>query len=275
MRSPRITSAISAAAFVFTLLVTTLGEAAPAVSGPIRVLERRFGNGVILDVSNTGAVPTTVSLSWSGQNVGANQKSPLLLTIPGKKTIRAVSLVQQNRKAAWQYRFNHVYRFGDRKAKHDEDVPYRLPFKGSYRLSQGFKGEFSHQGDSQFAVDFAMPEGTEVRAARDGVVAFVEEKFSEGGPNRKFLNKANLIILGHADGTIARYLHLQQNGAKVAVGQVIRVGDVIGLSGNTGYTAESHLHFEVALPRSATRYKTTSFKFADGPPMTGKVYESE
>jgi murein DD-endopeptidase MepM/ murein hydrolase activator NlpD len=54
-------------------------------------------------------------------------------------------------------------------------------------------------------------------------------------------------VVRHADGTTALYGHLTHEGALVGVGDAVRQGDVLALSGNTGNTANKpHLHFSVA-----------------------------
>ncbi|WP_273566376.1 M23 family metallopeptidase [Maribacter halichondriae] len=91
----------------------------------------------------------------------------------------------------------------------------------------------------QFAIDFAMPIGTEITAARPGQVFHIEESGIDGGfPN-------NLAIIAHSDGTFAAYMHLTENGALAEVGSFILQGDIIGLSGNTGLAGYPHLHFVV------------------------------
>ncbi|WP_277619852.1 M23 family metallopeptidase [Chryseobacterium angstadtii] len=53
----------------------------------------------------------------------------------------------------------------------------------------------------------------------------------------------------HPDGTFAQYYHLKQNGVKVNIGDQVKKGDVIGLSGNTGWSKGPHLHFVCYIPR--------------------------
>lgn len=92
------------------------------------------------------------------------------------------------------------------------------------------------------AVDFAMPIGTPVVAARAGVVVAARDGFPDG--NGVDLEE-NLVFVRHADGTVARYFHLTRGGALVAVGDSVRQGEVIARSGNSGQSAGPHLHFDV------------------------------
>jgi len=122
---------------------------------------------------------------------------------------------------------------------------YSLPFEKdkSYFVVQGYESMFSHKGD--YAIDFKMKQGTKVMAARDGIVVFVRESNSEGGMKKKHVGKGNGITIRHNDSTHAHYWHLQHNGALVSIGDTVQQGQLIGLSGNTGFSAFPHLHFEV------------------------------
>jgi murein DD-endopeptidase MepM/ murein hydrolase activator NlpD len=125
---------------------------------------------------------------------------------------------------------------------------YNLPYqKGkAYLLVQGYNSSFSHRG--RLGLDFKMKRGTPVHAARNGVVSYMEERFSEGGVNKKYLRKANSIVIQHSDGSYAIYAHLQHNGASVERGDSIQTGQLIGYSGSVGYSAFPHLHFTVWKP---------------------------
>jgi murein DD-endopeptidase MepM/ murein hydrolase activator NlpD len=67
----------------------------------------------------------------------------------------------------------------------------------------------------------------------------------KGGLNQEYLSEANFVTIQHDDGSMAHYWHLQKNGVVVNLGDTVKTGQVIGYSGNTGYSAFPHLHFEV------------------------------
>lgn len=69
--------------------------------------------------------------------------------------------------------------------------------------------------------------------------------FGPGGADRSMRPFANYIIIKHADGTFAEYVHLQKDGALVRMGDEVTVGQPIGLSGQTGFASKPHLHFDV------------------------------
>ena len=129
--------------------------------------------------------------------------------------------------------------------KDDSSYVYALPYenKTTHLLIQGYFSHFSHR--ERAALDFKMKRGTKILAARDGVVVRVKEDGNKGGLNKKYRPYGNNIIIQHADGSRAGYWHLQYNGALVNVGDSVKTGQVIALSGKTGYTALPHLHFLV------------------------------
>jgi murein DD-endopeptidase MepM/ murein hydrolase activator NlpD len=127
--------------------------------------------------------------------------------------------------------------------KDDTSYVYGLPYENntSHLLIQGYFSRLSHK--ERIALDFKMKRGTKICAARQGVIVRVKEDGDKGGWNKKYRPYGNVIVIQHPDGSRAGYWHLQQNGALVNVGDTVRKGQVIGLSGKTGYTALPHLHF--------------------------------
>lgn len=143
--------------------------------------------------------------------------------------------------------------------KGDSSFIYSLPFeKGkSYLLVQAYQSKMSHRGE--YALDFKMKEGSTVCAARSGVVVALREDSDKGGLKPEMLSEGNYIIIRHDDGSEAHYWHLKKDGVLVNLGDSVQQGQAIGLSGNTGYSAFPHLHFEVSEPQKGqvpTRFKT-------------------
>jgi hypothetical protein len=111
-------------------------------------------------------------------------------------------------------------------------------------VSQGNHGYFSHNGRSAYAVDWVVDEGTEVVAARAGKVVELREDSDQGCGEPECSDLANFVVLDHGDATTGLYFHLQQDGVLVELGQVVGAGEVIALSGNTGWSTGPHLHFQ-------------------------------
>jgi murein DD-endopeptidase MepM/ murein hydrolase activator NlpD len=127
----------------------------------------------------------------------------------------------------------------------DNSFIYKLPFeKGTKRrVIQAAYSNLSHKGE--IALDFNVKIGTTICAARAGIVVASFSESNIGGLKEEYLDDGNHVIIEHSDGSQAMYWHLQYKGALVKVGDTINAGQVIGKSGNTGYTAFPHLHFEV------------------------------
>jgi len=118
-------------------------------------------------------------------------------------------------------------------------LPYAVGETYSTNLTNCTSSYHAPGMSDQFAIDFAMPIGAEITAARPGQVFYIEESGIDGGfPN-------NLVVVAHSDGTFGAYMHLTENGALVEVGDFISQGDPIGLSGSTGLAGYPHLHFVV------------------------------
>ncbi|WP_243350760.1 M23 family metallopeptidase [Stenotrophomonas acidaminiphila] len=126
---------------------------------------------------------------------------------------------------------------GDPSARPDDHL-YQLPFAGvPVRVSQGIDGAHSHRdAQNRHAIDFPLPEGTPVLAARAGTVMQVLADANLDGC---------LVRVLHADGGMALYAHLQAGSLAVRPGQAVLAGQVLARSGNTGRSTGPHLHFAV------------------------------
>ena len=153
---------------------------------------------------------------------------------------------------------------------------YELPFKEGekYKVVQGYGGRFSHTNKA--ALDFSMPVGTPVYAAREGVIYSFKDNSNEGGPFSKYGRKANYIIIEHNDGSFGCYWHLQKNGVVIKKGKVAK-GQLIGYSGNTGFVLRPHLHFAVKLRLNYRKdsFVRTRFRTSKGVQLLerGELYE--
>jgi len=106
-------------------------------------------------------------------------------------------------------------------------------------IASGF-GPRTIEGSYEYhpGIDIAVPEGTPIRAALSGTVAFTEPEASSGG-------YGNYTCIDHGGGLSTCYAH--QSAFAVSPGEAVQQGEVIGYSGCTGYCLGPHVHFEVRI----------------------------
>ncbi|MEP7238603.1 MAG: M23 family metallopeptidase [Ferruginibacter sp.] len=129
--------------------------------------------------------------------------------------------------------------------KDDSSFVYHLPYEENktHLLVQGYFSHYTHK--HRAALDFKMKKGTKVCAVRDGVVVRIKKDGHRGGSNIKYRADGNYIVIQHEDSTRSGYWHLKHDSVFVKVGDAVKQGQVIGLSGRTGYSYFPHLHFIV------------------------------
>lgn len=252
-----------------------LREGRAADTNVVRMFIDRFDGGAHLLVTNSLPAVVSVRVRADLENAKSDYPLPAIFTVPAHTALHLVTIERLEQFKGWSLNWGYAYNLGNFRAKPNPDEVYRVPFRGRFRLTQGWNGSFSHQGWQRHAVDFTMPEGTDVCAARDGVVARVTDHHKIGGNDPRFKMAANEIMIVHADGLITQYAHLRHAGAKVKVGDRVKAGQVIALSGNTGYSTEAHLHFAVLKSNNATNYSSLPFRLPAGVPRERVTYRGE
>ncbi|MGA8205890.1 MAG: M23 family metallopeptidase [Woeseiaceae bacterium] len=236
---------------------------------------------VELRARNLREYPITYTLQLRMPDVVVDGPRTVTRTLAPMQADEAMLLEGGNRHGADDFHYALEWTVGDKDAVHDDDHLYSLPYASgkSYRVLQGYGSHFSHTGLEEFAVDFDMPVGTPVYAARGGVVARVEESNAKGCWEDGCGRYANYIVILHSDGTTGEYYHLRQDGAIVEVGDEVTQGQFIGYSGDTGHTTMPHLHFAVyrATSWGNTQSIPVRFQTADGiidRPRRGARYQA-
>lgn len=195
--------------------------------------------------------PIEVMLHAEDDGVVGEPALPARATVPAhsRTLVAYVAAAQPGRRQLFRLGLEAVP--GDPNAR-PRDIEYGYPLRtDTQRIEQGWGGSFSHtDAENRHAVDFAVPVGTPVVAAREGVVMQFESDFDETGLDAKRdSGRANYVRILHDDGSMAIYAHLAPEGTQVRPGQRVRRGERIGLSGNTGYSGGPHLHFVVQVNR--------------------------
>lgn len=131
----------------------------------------------------------------------------------------------------------------------------KLPTRCNFPISSKFNpkrinpvtGKVSpHRG-----VDLAAPIDTPVLSVGEGEIIMIKNDNYAG----------NYIIIKHSYNYLTKYMHL--NKVLVQKGQKVKKGDIIALSGNTGYSTGPHIHFEVWINHKAVNPLTVKYNFND------------
>jgi hypothetical protein len=253
-----------------------LGEIHP--NQMLRLIKRQEGSIIRFYVQNLEAADVTATFDLQLHNLRGNTNFPFTSTFPPKQTTEAFCLAPIHNDGEWHYTLTNYFTLGSNRAVHDDRVVYALPYAPgqAYRVSQAYDGSFSHTGAEKYAIDWKMSERTPVIAARGGVVVSVKDDSDAHGETRRFERAANYVLIQHSDGTIGNYAHLLKGGVKVKVGQSVQTGDLIALSGNTGFSSGPHLHFCVFKTRNGKERESIPvlFRTQNGPAtlVCGQTY---
>ena len=227
----------------------------PVYPQDVNIYSEKTEHGFILFADNEEYCPVSVDLSLKLKNLAPASDIQRIFVVPPRtnRHLLAVLEIRDPYKESGYSSYNRACLGDLETVSPDEGHAYYLPFRQgeSYLVSQGYNGHFSHKGIN--AIDFAMPVGTEIYAARDGIVVKVVEHHNRNCLQKNCAEYNNLILIYHSDGTFGDYAHLKKNGALVREGDYVDAGQLIGYSGNTGYSSNPHLHFEVFVQRMDER----------------------
>lgn len=189
-------------------------------------------NSYWLTITYTASNGTALSQSWPVP-IGEGNYELQALDLPAD---RLALMTQENIEpelekvtAAWSQRTPTLYWTEVFSRPIAPDYPTTSPF-GTRRTYYTGGPVSYHEGQ-----DFGVPEGVPVLAPAAGIVALAEPLNVRG----------NAVILDHGGGLFTGYWHLSE--LRVAPGQSVQPGDVIGISGNTGLSTGAHLHWEMRI----------------------------
>lgn len=151
-----------------------------------------------------------------------------------------------------------------------------LPFSGQWTVWQGVDGEWTHKGLWRWAFDFVITDskesthkgtGTElsdyyaygkpVLSPIRGKVVHLVEELPDNRPGNVDAqsNWGNLVIIQNDEGFFVELSHFSYRSIRVAVGERVEPGSLLGLCGSSGYSPEPHIHVQIqetAIPGAAS-----------------------
>jgi murein DD-endopeptidase MepM/ murein hydrolase activator NlpD len=190
------------------------------VNHRVRVGERIVIPGLRANQTQTAAAAPRPAATPAAQPAPVQPQRMATAEPPAQNTARVVTPAASNPEPA---------------AKAEADEPtgatgFRWPARG--RVIAGFGPKPT--GQQNDGINLAVPEGTPVKAADDGTVAYAGNELKGYG---------NLVLIRHANGYVTAYAHASE--LLVKRGDSVKRGQVIAKSGQTGNVSSPQLHFEV------------------------------
>ena len=206
-----------------------------------------------LQSSDSDLRPTTVSQRDNGESIvgGLAYKDGVIKVSQQPKSSEKIAAVPQVLRVA----------LTDQKTPtaHEPLIGFCHPMNGKGYLSQGINS-VTHRGRMAYAYDLASSIGTPVYAMRSGKVIGIRDKYPDTGGGQSRASKFNYVLLEHDGGYRSVYVHLQQNfleSIPLKKGVTVEAGQLIGYSGNSGWSTGPHLHIEVQKPGSSSGFRKT------------------
>jgi len=172
------------------------------------------------------------------KDMRAGDRLQILYQPEGTEEVTIAAMRYESSKMDRVYRAYHFKPAGEEWAswwdESGREVPARLensPIRHYEEITAVLGDGRDHRG-----YDFKAPVGTPVVAVKDASVLRTTWNFKYNG---------NSLELRYSDGTIARYLHLEELSPGIQEGVSVKAGQQVATSGNTGRTNAPHLHYEV------------------------------
>ncbi len=181
-------------------------------------------------------------------------------------------------------------------------LPFRLPFRGEWTVTQAYDGRYTHKGPWRHALDFEIlgPDGEKYRnegsalgdyhcyglpvvAAGEGTVVKVVDGIADNRPGEVNTrdNWGNAVVIAHGLALHSVYAHLKPGSIRVKQGEVVSPGTEIARSGSSGRSPVPHLHFQVqrapalGSPTLAADFGDVVTRSDDGATLASRVTPGE
>jgi len=225
-----------------------------------------FTNQATLVVHNAKHYPQVLKIDLFNSDNRNEPVAQALISVPSNSRITERIKPLDGKAIKQSVYWYYVRGIGDFTKSADANG-YRIPFASDV---QTLICQYPHGNDP--AIDFCVPKGTNVLAAKAGTVIWTVDEHGDGGPDSKFYGKANLVEVVHEDGSKALYTHLQKDSIKVKAGDVVFAGDIIGKVGLSGQTSGPHLHFHVVKLNQSMQdiFIDPNFTTSEGKPLVFK-----
>jgi murein DD-endopeptidase MepM/ murein hydrolase activator NlpD len=252
---PRQTASVAASA---PTLAPPASKPVAAVAGPSSVHVVNRGD-TLMSIAHRNHVPVAELARANNLDASAKLSLGMKLTVPGAKSAAAVPVVQPAAPAqqlaaiapaakpmtpaAPQQAARLAQATTNVEEKPVAEAPvvkpgeatgalptFRWPVRGKVITSYGAKTN----GKANDGINLAVPEGTPVKAAEDGVVAYSGNELKGYG---------NLVLVRHSNGYVTAYAHASE--LMVKRGDTIKRGQIIAKSGQSGEVGSPQLHFEI------------------------------
>jgi len=237
-----------------------------SVKGKLSVSHAFVGRSIRLVANNEFYAPVELMLDFNRLK-GMSYPHPdqeLRWVLPPRSETILLDLPVIDSVAVPDTQYTTHYTLGSPAASHQPPSLYRVPYAiaTEYAVTQAYPNVVTHDTpDAYHAVDIAMPIGTNIFAARGGIVFDVADTNFRGGLDRERDGPgANIIRVLHDDGTYAIYAHLNWNTIRVRPGDRVQRGEYIADSGNTGFSSGPHLHF-VVIRNSGMKSESVPLRF--------------
>lgn len=203
--------------------------------------------------------------------------------------------IQQNSPEKNLYSFqNDIIRF-----RHKLKIPFKLPFWGTWFVSQSHNGEHTHKGDWKHAWDFVVGDengkqfkgegdyledyycyNKDVLSPADGTVEEIIDSIEDNiiGDIDMVHNWGNTIVIKHTDFLFSKLSHLKPGSIKVNEGEKVQSGQAIAKTGNSGRSPYPHIHFQFQetpyVGSKTIDYPFSYYILADGKNYSLKSFEN-